>query len=116
MTGCCPTCGAALRDDAVFWDQNAGVLVAGGKAVRFSPRESLIFDALWRSRHRGGFQTREQFIEAAYADDIDGGPESSSTISVHLWKIRRKLEGCGYTIPQNMGMPRTGYRIAKDAA
>jgi DNA-binding response OmpR family regulator len=114
--GCCPTCGAKLPDEAALkWDIRSRVFINGNVAVRFTPREARVFDALWRARHIGGIETRGRFIQLAYADDLDGGPNSDQTLSVHLVHIRQKLKGSGYTIPPNMGSPRGNYRIAKEA-
>lgn len=112
--GCCPTCGAALREETLRWNVETRTFVSGAAAVRFTPREAMVFDALWRARHNGGIQTRERFIQLAYADDIDGGPTADQVLSVHLTHMRKKLEGSGYTIPPNIGRPRGNYRIAKE--
>lgn len=109
---CCPTCGATLRDQFA-WDGEARTFVGGGIPIRFTKREAVVFDALWRARNRGGIHTLEEFAARAYESDRDGGPESLTTISVHLAHIRLKLKGSGYTITRNLGRPKIGYRVAK---
>jgi DNA-binding response OmpR family regulator len=110
--GQCPTCGADLHDE-VSWNAETRTFLVDGQTVRFTKTQGLIFDALWRARKRGGIQEREQFMQAAYADDIDGGPECSSTLSVHLWRIRKMLEPTPYTVSMNFGRPRGGWNIQR---
>lgn len=112
---CCPTCGAALRDQFA-WDGEARTFIGGRNSVRFSKREAVIFEALWRARNRGGIHSLEEFAARAYEGDRDGGPESLTIISVHLAHMRLKLNGSGYTITRNVGRPRVGYRVTKAEA
>jgi len=109
---CCPSCGSELHDQ-FMWDGLNGVFIANGKAVRFTKHQALVVDAMWKARGRGGIRSVEEFIRKVYAGDINGGPLCTNVISVHLHRIRKKLEGSGYTVPKNEGRPKRGYRIAK---
>jgi hypothetical protein len=72
---CCPTCGVALND-RLGWSLDRRTFIVDDIAIRFTRREALIFDALWRARDRGGIQNIWQFLQIAYADEIDGGPDA----------------------------------------
>jgi len=107
---CCPTCGSPLQDQ-VRWDVERRTFVAACGSARFTRTEASIFDALWRRRHSGGFATCEAFIASAFADDPDGGPEQPATLSVHLHKIRKRIEPLGFTVTKSSGQPRVGFRL-----
>lgn len=116
-SACCPTCGAPLAHDAFNFDEETRTFVANGVAVRFSECESWVVGVLWNARRRGGFDGLEPLTDAVYSNDPDGGPESgSNTVSVMLWRIRKKLELAGYTVPRRYGNPKPRFQIVKAEA
>lgn len=45
--------------------------------------------------------TKAHLVDALYAEDPNGGPETASmVIGVHLSRLRRRLPAYGWTIPQ----------------
>lgn len=107
----CPTCGAALHHQ-FGWSAEKREFQTGDHRIRFSKTESRIFDVLWHRGRHAVFES-SHFIAAVYGDDIDGGPECFSTISIHFNHMRRKLEPAGYTITQNLGRPRQGWKLVR---
>lgn len=111
---CCPTCGAPLVDQYSF-DYERGVFIVDGKSVRFTPAQARLINAIWKYRHRGGIPNLERFAQIAYADLVDGGPDTLNVISIHLSHIRHKLARVGYTVTQNKGRPKSGFRLERIA-
>jgi hypothetical protein len=108
---CCPACGQGLEAiAAVRWNVEAGLLTWPGGAVEFTPRQSLIFDVLWRAFEKGATLTGEQLLTRAYSDDINGGPVSS-TIVVFLNQMRRRMAGSPLQIARNPGRRSKPYRL-----
>ena len=56
---------------------------------------------------------RDAIISSVYADDRDGGPETSGAISVHICGINRILAGTGTRISWTKTKPAT-YRVVSD--
>ena len=56
--------------------------------------------------------SRDEIMDAAYADDPDGGPESVNVISVHVLRINKILEHEGVRIQSTRG-PHATYRLAR---
>lgn len=54
--------------------------------------------------------TRAEIIDHVYCDDIDGGPECRSVISVHLNRMRPTLKAYGLNISTAWG-PGAKYRL-----
>lgn len=90
---CCPTCGRAFPPK----------IDVGGK------KRQLIFDYV--ARHPEGV-TVGQIMEYVYAEDPNGGPESSNVVAVQAWHINRYLEtrGAPYRI-RGRGGPGSIYRL-----
>lgn len=116
ISTCCPTCGQLLADTPHRFDEVSRVFTANGAAVRFTPKESDIFGAIWRARNRGGVDGLSRLRDLAYANDIDGGSECASTVSVVLGRIREKLRPTGYTVTMARGNPKENYKIIKASA
>lgn len=112
---CCPTCGAALREQFA-WDEERRIFLGNGVAVQFTSRQADIVGTLWRTRNTGGLPDLKTFAERAFAGDPDGGPESSTYISVQLAHIRKKLEPTGFTVTKSAGRPRRGFRLVRATA
>lgn len=108
---CCPTCGAKLEKQFAWSDADRTFTTPIGRA-RFTKIHAAIFNAIWRAG-KGGIHDRERFMEAVYGDRPEGGPEGFNTLSVHLIRLRERLEPVGYTITHNMGNPRRGWRLVK---
>jgi hypothetical protein len=111
-------CGGELGDDQLAWDADSRVFIAGGKAVRFTDTLARLFDAIWRSRRRGGLHDREVLMQAVYGHKASGGPEDMNVVNVHLTAARRLLAGTGYTISYvknwNRGQTCAGYNLVED--
>ena len=57
--------------------------------------------------------SQDRFMDAVYGDQLDGGPERFGTLSIHLMRLRARIEPAGYTITKSMGRPRQGWRLVK---
>jgi DNA-binding response OmpR family regulator len=110
MTERCPYCGGSVLSLDVLWNPATRTLVGRGRVVHFAPREAQIFDALWQNRR--ALQDRVQLAARAFADDIDGGPESFNTISVYLHKIEQKITPFGLRLVRPGIGRRGGYGIS----
>ncbi len=108
---CCPTCGGKI-DGQFSWSREERMFTTPEGRVVFTPMHAKIFDVIWKSG-KAGIQNRERFTQAVYGGHSDGGVDGLNTISVHLIRIRKRLEPAGYTITQNMGSPREGWRLVK---
>lgn len=98
LTNACPCCGRQIDEAAdMQWDAESGTFTYQGKALRLSRIRSLIFDALWRARGRR-IISHQQMMEHVYADDPNGGPESTNIISVQVNHLKKKLAPFGLTV------------------
>jgi len=111
---CCPTCGTELHGQFAWSPETLTFTTSDGR-VRFTKAQAAIFTAIWTSRETG-IQTTEEFMRAVHANRADGGPECFNNITVQMGKMRKRLEPAGYTITQNMGTPRQGWRLVKTGA
>jgi hypothetical protein len=89
------------------FEQRPGIWV-----VRFAENQAAIFDAIWNAGEAGIVST-ERFMQAVYGGRVHGGPDNFNVISVTLIRMRKLMALSGYTITQNMGVPRQGWRIVK---
>lgn len=78
--------------------------------IKFAgPVKQRIYDFV--SRHPEGVN-RFKIMEAVYADDPDGGPESHSTIGVHIMQMNRQtLAKHGLLIRSPSGRSDSGYTL-----
>jgi hypothetical protein len=78
--------------------------------IKFTgPVKQRIYDYV--VRHHEGVN-RFQIMEAVYADDPDGGPESHSTIGVHIMQMNNQvLRQHGFIIRSAPGRNASGYRL-----
>jgi len=111
----CPTCGAPLAD-AIRWEAETRTFRANGVAARFTKSEAKIFDAIWSYKRNGGIPDLSKLAQIVYSDDIDGGPEYLSSLSVLIMRIRKKLKGTGFNIPFNRSRPKLGFVIVREGA
>jgi hypothetical protein len=109
---CCPICGGALKDEA-SWDAMTGTFSANGLAVKLTPRQASIFNPIWESRNRGGIVGQVRLAELAFANEVNGGPESLNVLSVYMAHIRKKIAVTGYTITKSYGTAFHAYRIIR---
>lgn len=86
----CPCCGGPLPPSGATWNNDARTLVTPAGAVFFTPLEARIVDALWRARRSGRWLSREDLMDAMYADDPEGGSDCVKTVAVYIWRIRRR--------------------------
>ncbi|MCC7492705.1 MAG: response regulator transcription factor [Fimbriimonadaceae bacterium] len=68
-------------------DTAARLVTRGGRAVRLTPREYELLEAL--ASNPGRTVTREEILETVWRDDRS----LSDTISVHVSSLRRKVDG-----------------------
>jgi DNA-binding winged helix-turn-helix (wHTH) protein len=108
---CCPTCGGKL-DDQFSWSLANRTFTTPTARVRFAENQAAIFDAIWNAGEAGIVST-ERFMQAVYGGRVHGGPDNFNVISVTLIRMRKLMALSGYTITQNMGVPRQGWRIVK---
>lgn len=108
---CCPTCGGKL-DDQFAWSPETRTFQTPDAHVRFTNMQAAIFSVIWNAR-KTGIQSTQEFLAAVTAHRSDGGPESFNNITVQMGRMRKSLEPAGYTITQNMGVPRQGWRLVK---
>jgi hypothetical protein len=94
----CPFCGGKLIDREMMWLLESRVLVAGDKAIRFSPIETRIFDAMFRAWKHGHGLSGRNLLDAMYADRADGGPEGHKYVSIAISKMRKFLGPLRMTI------------------
>lgn len=111
---CCPTCGGKL-DNQFSWSPETRTFATSAAEARFTNMQAAIFAVIWRAR-KTGIQTSEEFLAAVTAHRTDGGPECFNNITVQMVRMRKQLEPTGYTITQNMGIPRQGWRLVKLSA
>ncbi|MGS1093096.1 helix-turn-helix domain-containing protein [Aquamicrobium terrae] len=91
MQRSCPCCGQPMH---------AGrAPIEALEAAPLTPSERLIVQALARIYPRG--TTKAHLVDALYAADPNGGPETASmVIGVHLAHLRKSLLAYGWTIPR----------------
>lgn len=99
MTATCPCCGQPVAVDPV----------AEARAA-LTPVQRAIFDVVLR---RPGLSQRE-IAGAAYADDIDGGPECASAIAKTISLANARLVAHGLRMVCGHGS-RLGYRVERVA-
>lgn len=111
----CPICGTPIPKGLEAWDLEQRTFVSNGVAVRFGRIRFKVFDALWKTRNKGGVQSRERLALMVYGDDPDGGPLYLTALSQAMRGIRLQLKPTGYTITENRGNMhyRPGYRLVK---
>lgn len=101
----CPFCGSGVDPGRAA---DAIAIKAG-----LVPAEHRVLELLWRSH--GAWVSNVRIIDAIYADDIDGGPDSPSAIRAALFYVvrglRKKLAALNFTIESVRG-PHGVYRIA----
>ena len=101
---CCPTCGQALRDDAMLRVDPAGIVVVGTRFARLTQKELSVLEALRAVAPRS--RTKEQLLADVYWADHDE-PEIK-ILDVYVCKLRKKLQPLGVTIETVWGQ---GYRL-----
>jgi DNA-binding response OmpR family regulator len=79
----------------------------GRTALGFSPQEQVIVELLLR----GGVVTHERISQRLYGARHGEGAAAPGIVKVHVFHIRRKLEGEGVAIENVYGL---GYRMADD--
>lgn len=95
---CCPTCGQTVAGLSV-----SQTIVAAG----LSRLETRLMERL-ASAH-GQWVSLQRLGDYAYADDPDGGPDDAmGTVSVVLWRMRRKLDGLALRLDRRT---KSGSRI-----
>jgi DNA-binding response OmpR family regulator len=104
----CPCCSqvvtSAVRDPSI-------VLAL----VHLSPLERKIAGAL--ARRFGRWWSPNDLVDAVYADDVDGGPETARTaIAVHIATLRRRLARTPLTIEGMKGSGGGRRMVWRDAA
>lgn len=103
----CPCCGHPISIGAdLRWHPQSRTLSGHGLVLMLSPQRTIIFDVLWRAYPTGRLIEREELMDAVYAGDFNGGPESDKSLSVQLVHLRKALA------PFNLGIKsRTGCRL-----
>lgn len=94
---CCPTCGREFAPE-----------IDVGGTVR-----QRVFDTIARHTARGGIGRRE-LVDAIYADDPNGGPDTDKCVTVHVYHINQlfKKRGLSLRIRSTGGIGAV-YRLLK---
>ena len=108
---CCPTCGTKLQKQ-FSWSPTARIFTTPSSRVRLTKVQAAIFDVIWKAGKKPVL-SQDRFMDAVYGDQLDGGPEHFGTLSIHLMRLRARIEPAGYTITKSTGRPRQGWRLVK---
>lgn len=96
----CPCCGQPIDDSG------ARSLIG----IRLGKQERAIILELVHAFPAG--VTNEHMQTVLYHDDPNGGPEwSSKIVSILMWRVRKKVEAMGWTIPD--GRKHGDYRLVR---
>ena len=98
--------------DKARWDCASGTFTAPMGSARFQKRVvAQLFDAFWRHRNRAPFANLNALYDAAFSNDLAGGPDINAASYVYLKRIRELIEPLGFTITRNRGCPRMGLKL-----
>ena len=97
-----------IQPTRAVWEPEIGVFIANNRKAKFTRTERKIVDALWARRGLPAIPSQREFSRIVYGDHFE---ISGNTIAVHLIRIRKRLEPCGYMITQNQTRPRMGFKL-----
>ena len=105
----CPCCGQAWPEsDKIEIDNFTRCISRYGKRVRLSDKQFKIFQVIWKYPM---VLTRDEIIQKVYADDPDGGPLHSSTLSVTINFANKRLKEIGLSMGSKQGSC-AGYHVS----
>jgi DNA-binding response OmpR family regulator len=108
----CPCCRQPLPESSdLLVDEEAGILIRGGRIAALTPQEASLFLSLRQVMPR--IRTKEQLLSDLYR--IGDEEPLIKIIDVFVCKLRRKLQPLGVEIETAWGR---GYRLVptKDVA
>lgn len=102
---CCPSCGTELKPDGELkFDHESGVITGYGQFACLTKAEMDVVESLRSAWPRT--LKKEELVDAMYFHDADA--PWPKIIDVFVCKIRKKIDGIGFTIVTKWG---NGYQL-----